>query len=267
MRKVAAGVLAVVIVALAAGATTAGGDNPPQQTWPFHDGVDALKVLKKNVGGALELERSAEALAKAGKEREARDELQNSLQLLDASEDAADWMTDPFREANDPWSTFSGKLTHVIELDKIAREHVPFRSLPGDSIVPYIQQAIIAKTAVYKLVAHELSAVSCGVLTDDRGPIMVNGVAQTEEQVTVEVSCKDKIKDIKIEFPSTTVTQAQPDSGANTTLQNGKVIDEKPPAGAKTDGETMITQDPVTGERVEIVIIHGDSVDYFDDVM
>jgi len=250
-----------------AGAFPAGGDNSPAPQWPFHDGVDALKVLKKNVGGALELERSAEALAKAGKESEARAELQNSVQLLDASEDAADWMTDPFREPNDPWSTFSGKLNHVIEYDKIAREHMPLRSLPGDSIVPYIQQAIIPKTAVYKLVVHELSALTCGVLTNDQGPILVNGVAQTEEQVTVEVACKDAIKDVKIEFPSTGISQATPDNGTETLQQAGKVSDEKPAAGVTKDGETIVTQDPVTGERVEIVVIHGDSVDYFDEVM
>jgi hypothetical protein len=96
---------------------------------------------------------------------------------------------------------------------------------------------------------------------------MVNGVAQTEEQVTVEVACKDAIKDVKVEFPSTAITQATPDNGTQTLNQDGKVSDEKPAAGAKREGETDVTQDPVTGERIEIVVIHGDSVDPFDEVM
>lgn len=257
MRILGAAVAGLVLLLLAAPAS---GDNSPQ--WQFHDGVEALKVLKKNVGGALQLERSAEALAKAGELPEAKSELKNSVKLLKASTPAAEWMTDPFREPKDPWSTFSTKLDDVTitDLDAIAADRKA-------GVETLIAMALAEKTAVYKLVTRELSALTCGVLVNDQGPVTVNGVAQGEEQVSVDVACREAIKDIKIEFPSTVIAQAQPDNGTETLKQGGKVADEKPAAGAKKEGETLVTQDPVSGERIEIIVIHGDSVDYVDEVM
>jgi hypothetical protein len=259
MRMLGAAVAALLLLLMAAPAS---GDNSPPPQWPFHDGVGALKVLKKNVGGALELERSAERLAKAGEQKQAHSELHNSLNLLTDSYEASEWMTDPFRDANDPWSTFLHKMNDLEAADVSAMD-----AAGAKAMVERIGEALAKKTAIYALVTRELTHLTCGVLTDDRGPIEVNNTAITEESVQIEVACKEPIKDIKIEFPSTFITQSMPDNGTETVKQSGKYSEVKPAAGAKKDGETDTVQDPVTGEKVEIVVIHGDSVDYFDEVM
>ncbi|HZQ81571.1 MAG TPA: hypothetical protein VFB25_06310 [Gaiellaceae bacterium] len=253
MRK---GVILVMGCAALLLAAPAGSDTSQP---PFQNGTQALKVLKKNIGGAIALERNAEAQAKAGQLNEAKSELENSVKLVHASLDAAEWMTDPFHD--DQWSNLDNDVTDILVYDQRGANATNAQELDE-----HVNTALKKKTAVYELVTRELTSGPCSVLTNDEGPLKVDNVAQTEGQVTIQVVCKVDIDKIEIEFPQTSVAAAQPDNGSSRLEQNGKVVEEKPAPGAKRDGETIkvITDN---FDIVEVVVIHGDSSDYFDDVM
>jgi hypothetical protein len=128
--------------------------------------------------------------------------------------------------------------------------------------------AVGKKNDLFDLVTNELEHAPCTEVVDLRGPITASGVPQGHSTVTVDVSSTKPEKSIYVDIPAVVITGA--DTGGNGTEKiekGGKVFEVDLHGG--TSGEVTIqsSPDPAAGEKIDVVVITGDSADYFPEVM
>jgi hypothetical protein len=227
----------------------------------------ALKTVKTNVSDALKLELNALNLATHGNPAGARQEIENSKKLLEGALPAADALTPPLDLSHyvpdNSWERLGQNMRRLVRYDDEAL------AKPKPSTY-YLFLAVQLKQDIVRLVSsHPL----CSVLVNDQGGVKVNGQAVGKGQLSVDVACSVKIKELLVETPKNTVTQTAPDGGAKTIEEKSADIVEADLNGAKSGGVTeQTTPDPSPGDSVKIVIeplvpIVGDSIQYVDEVI
>jgi hypothetical protein len=227
----------------------------------------ALVTLQANVTEALKAERYAFNYNKSGSVDVATKELRAAAVVIKDTEQVASYLT-TYKWLDgihgNPWDDVRSNIDYILTDDERAAS-------PGTSVARRRQLLLSAgekKNDLLDLVTAELKRPPCDEVIDLRGPITVNGVAQGHSTVTVDVSCTTPEKSIYVDIPAVMITGA--DTGGNGTekIEKGGKVVEVDLHGTKS-GEVTIqsSPDPAAGEQIDVVVIAGDSADYFPEVM
>jgi hypothetical protein len=227
----------------------------------------ALVTLQKNVTEARKAEKYAFIYNKSGSVDVAAKELRAAAVVIKDTEQVASYLT-TYKWLDgihgNPWDDVRSEIDYILADDQKAAS-------PDTSVARRRQLLLNAgekKNDLIDLVTNELEHAPCTEVVDLRGPITVSGVPQGHSTVTVDVSCDKPEKSIYVDIPAVVITGA--DTGGTGTEQiekGGKVVEVDLHGG--TSGEVTIqsSPDPAAGEKIDVVVIAGDSVDYIPEVM
>jgi hypothetical protein len=252
-------VLAVGAVLLAAAsAAPAGVRDTPREA--------ALKVVVANTKAAISYEKVALNYARAGNRAGMAAELQSARHALSPEIQAVQILTPPAAlvssepRKTDPWARLWEWRTEAWGDDSVAEDQ------PKHAI-GLIDSALELKEKMLQLTTGEVKKPDCAVVTDLRGPIVVNGVPQGHSTLTVDVDCQKPIEFVLVMIPGDDMTQVGGSAPAKID-GNGAVAELDVNDLLKNVTFTMeTTPDPSAGSPVDVVEIAGDSSEYFQETM
>ena len=227
----------------------------------------ALVTLQTNLTQAHKAEKYAYIYNKSGSVDVAIKELRASETIIADSKQVGSYLT-TYKWLDgihgNPWDDVSSQLSFILADDRRAAS-------PGTSVALRRQLLLSAaekKNDLLDLVTNELKKPPCEEVIDVRGPITVNGVPQGHSTVTVDVACNKPEKSIYVDIPAAVITGADAGGTGTEKIEKGGKVVEVDLNGTKS-GEVTIQSDPdpAAGEKIDVVVIVGDSADYFQEVM